>query len=137
MNMTPFIARRMNKTSRGVVAGNDKFADVLIAIVIGCVVLFACTILFLLVLNIFATFETVSAESMTVVNRYEDTVPKYDEYFVSLSNGETYEVSKHTYSNLTVGDEIEVAYVIKHLWIGNIKGVRILDEFIETTNTHP
>ena len=88
-------------------------------------------------LNIFATFETVSTESVTVVNRYEDTVPKYDEYFVSLSNGETYEVSKHTYSNLTVGDEIEVAYVVKHLWVGNIDGVRILNEFISNTNTHP
>lgn len=136
MNMTPFIARRV-RTARGTVAGNDKFGDTLIAIMVVCVVLFLCTILFVLVLNIFATFETVSTESVTVVNRYEDTVPKYDEYFVSLSNGETYEVSKHTYSNLTVGDEIEVAYVVKHLWVGNIDGVRILNEFISNTNTHP
>lgn len=136
MNMTPFIAHR-RRMSRGAVAGNDKFGDTLIAIMVVCVVLFLCTILFVLVLNIFATFETVSTESVTVVNRYEDTVPKYDEYFVSLSNGETYEVSKHTYSNLTVGDEIEVAYVVKHLWVGNIDGVRILNEFISNTNTHP
>lgn len=133
MNMAPFIAYRMTnkKASYGKNSyGRSKKPDAaLIIMTIALVVLFAM-ILLLIISSVFAEIEVVSTTSMTVVELTKDIVPKYDEFFVTLSNGQTYEISRYTYSNLAIGDVVEVSQEIKHTFLGDINGLRIADEFI-------
>lgn len=128
MNMAPFIAHRVisKKSSRGTYSGDtDGFVTIMLVMVI---IIFAL-LLVVMISNIFAEIEIIETTSMTVVTLTEDTVPKYDEFFVTLSDGNTYEISRSLYSSLTVGDVVKFSQVVKHTFLGDVPGYEISGEF--------
>jgi hypothetical protein len=94
------------------------------------VMVMCLTILVVLMAGIFAEYEIVDTTVMTVTNLTENRVPKNDEFYVSLSNGETYKISAYTYSHLALGDEVEVSNVIQHSWFGDSNGIKVAGEFL-------
>ena len=128
MNITPIVARHVisKKSSRGTSSGD---VDVLAIFMLILVCILFAIILVLLIGNMFAEVEVVETTSMTVVTLTEDTVPKYDEFFVTLSDGNTYEISRYVYSSLTVGDVVEFSQIVKHTFLGDIPGYEISGEF--------
>ena len=120
MNIAPFIAYHANTRSRsyGKSYDPDKGDIIMLSIMLGVLIL------------LFATIETVAIDEMTVVSTTENTLPKFDEYFVTLDDGNTYRVSFQTYSSLTAGDEVEVSSVIKHTWIEDLDGLLLMGDFV-------
>ena len=128
MNMAPFIAHRMisKKSSRGTYSGEtDGF--VIVMLVLLCIIF--VLLLVVMISNIFAEVEIVETTSMTVVMLTKDIIPKYDEFFVTLSDGNTYEISRSLYSSLTVGDVVEFSQIVKHTFLGDVSGYEIAGEF--------
>ena len=128
MNIAPFVAYQVinKKTS----CGTSEKPDAAIIVMVIAVVLIFAIILLLLISNIFAEIEVVNTTSMVVVELTEDLVPKYDEFFVTLSNGKTYEISRHLYTSLTAGEVVEVSTIVKHTFLGDINGLSINGEFL-------
>ena len=123
----PYIAYRVRQSSRSKHTAdvNDKEFDIFVKFfIVGFALIFAI-ILFCFVMNCFATYDVVSAETVTILDKTVDRVPKYDEYFVTFSNGNTYEITSYMYSQLTAGMEIEVCNMVKHTWLGDFNGIKI------------
>ena len=92
------------------------------------IVVFALLLLFF-ISNIFADFEVVETTSETVVTVTMEPGRRHDDFFVTLSDGNTYEISKNLYSSLMVGEVVEFSQIVKHTFLGDIPGYEISGEF--------
>ena len=130
MNIVPFVAYQMT-AKRGNHRGYHNAKPDPFCTVMAILVMVMClTILVVLMAGIFAEYEIVDTTVMTVTNLTANRVPKNDEFYVSLSNGETYKISAYTYSHLALGDEVEVSNVIQHSWFGDSNGIKVAGEFL-------
>ena len=101
-----------------------------------CIVLIVVFILMLVGLilliasQVTAEIEVLETTTLTVTELVADTVPKYDKFFVSLSNGMTFEIGRYTFDKLEPGDSVEFSNVIQHTFLGDISGWSIAGEFV-------
>ena len=101
-----------------------------------CIVLIVVFVLMLVGLvlliasQVTAEIEVLETTTLTVTELVADTKPKYDKFFVSLSNGMTFEIGRYTFDKLELGDSVEFSNVIQHTFLGDISGWSIAGEFV-------
>lgn len=132
MNAALIAAIRYNQTKktkgRGYTSGTGLNWSCIILIVFLILMLVGLTLL--IVSQVTAEIEVLETTTLTVTELVADTKPKYDKFFVSLSNGMTFEIGQYTFAKLEPGDSVEFSKVIKHSFLGDESGWSIAGDFV-------